>query len=610
MFIKYIINTVVFLSLFFTGAAFAQSGNSILSTTVRQTASNGLNITFFTKGENSEAPIVKDKGNNQYVILLPNLTDATGKQPDFRTASELVSDVHVKTINEGAVTYTKVTVTTKRPVSVKAETRRTSQSVSELSGVNDIVSKVNLINQDIQASKNIQTVNVAQKSPALPKMNSVQDILNNKNLISAQKAESVKPAVTITPAPKAESIAAHVPANTKVIKNDTKKLQNENIKNIRQEAVKNIDTVEKNIKNAVADNILVNEEEPEVALPPLNNEAETVKEIVPPKKGMNFGKIISSPIMLVSLFLFGGLLLALFLISKVKSALTDSEDINNSFIERMNTAIPSNKKDFSELAQNQNLNWQEKYASFKEGKAEEQQQELNAHIGAEPDEDLDIVEDYVEPEPEEVEIVPLMKNTPNPFASAYQNVHSSGDVIAHSMKRGVGLTSFEEERTLTQTRRNTGLKHRFKSFDTNPLEGLTRNMNALMDTVVQMEQEKPAVSAPVQPSIESAAPAPEIRANSTSPIQRAQAPAKKKMKIKESRAIDENRGFYLVDMDDKLALMGRINDKFTVLKKFDDKEKKTLQVRRDKDNLYMVRTDGFKALVDVDGSKMGVLAEL
>ncbi len=82
------------------------------------------------------------------------------------------------------------------------------------------------------------------------------------------------------------------------------------------------------------------------------------------------------------------------------------------------------------------------------------------------------------------------------------------------------------------------------------------------------------------------------------------------MKIKQSRAIDENKGFYLVDMEDKLALMGRIDDKFTVLKKFDDKDKQTLQVRRDKDNLYMVRTDGFKALVDVAESKMGVLAEL
>lgn len=602
---KYIVTAIVLL--LSACITFAQTSNSILSTTVRKSASNGLNITFFTKGENTEAPIVKDKGNNQYVILLPNLTDSTGGRPDFRTASDLVSDVHVKTINEGAVTYTKVTVTTKRPVSVKAETRKTSQSVSELSGVNDIVSKVNLISQDIQSTKNIQPVS----TPALPKMNSVQDILNNKNLISAQKTEPVKPAVKMTPAPKTETLAAHVPANTKTIKNDTKKLQNENIKNIKQEAVKNVDKVEKNIKNSVADSILINEEEPEVALPPLNNEAETIKEVIPPKKGFSLDKVMSSPILLISLFIAGALLVALSLLNKVKSALNNSEDINNSFIERMNTSIPSTKKDFSQIAQAENLNWQEKYASFKEGKAEEQQQELNSHIGAEPDEDLDIIDDYVEPEPEEVEIVPLMKNTPNPFSSDYQNVHSSGDIIAQSMKRGVGLTAFEEERNLNRTRRNTGLKHRFKSFENNPVEGLTRNMNALLDTVVQMEEEKPA-PAPVapMPTVSQNSPAPEVRANSTSPIQRAQAPVKKKMKIKESRAIDENKGFYLVDMDDKLALMGRINDKFTVLKKFDDKEKKTLQVRRDKDNLYMVRTDGFKALVDVEGSKMGVMAEL
>ena len=76
MFIKYIISTVVFLSLFFANTAFAQGSNSILSTSVRKTSSNGLNVTFFTKGENAQAPIVKDKGNNQYVILLPDLTDS------------------------------------------------------------------------------------------------------------------------------------------------------------------------------------------------------------------------------------------------------------------------------------------------------------------------------------------------------------------------------------------------------------------------------------------------------------------------------------------------------------------------------------------------------
>ena len=625
MFIKYIISAVVFLSFFVANAVFAQGANSILSTSVRKTSSNGLNVTFFTKGENAQAPIVKDKGNNQYVILLPDLTDSTGGRPDFRTASDLVEDVHVKTINEGAVTYTKVTLTTKRPVTVKAETRRTTQSVGELAGVSDIVSKVNLINQDIAASKNIQPVNTVNNStqtavaqPALPKMNSVQDILNNKNLIGQQKREPVKPAVAVTPAPKADSLAAHVPSNTGAIKNNTKKLQNENIKHIKNEAVKNIDKVEKNIKTAEEHNILVNEEEPEVTLPPLNSEAEkaeTVKEIVP-AKSFDFSKIISSPVLLISIFLFGALIIALFIMNKVKAAIKDTAELNGSFIERMNNAVPSTKKDYSEIAQNQNLNWQEKYASFKDEKAQEQKKVLDTRITSEPDEDLDIVEDYVEPEPDaDMEVVPLMKDTPNPFASNYQDVHNSADVITQSMKRS--LTGFDEERNLHITRRNTGLQHRLKAFDSNPV--LARNMSELLDTIIQMDEEKGVSPAPqpVQtasvPQITPRTPdvAREVKANATSPIETIQkAPVKKKMKIKESRAIDENRGFYLVDMEDKLALMGRVNDKFTVLKKFDDKEKKTLQVRRDKDNLYMVRTDGFKALVDVEGSRMGVFAEL
>ena len=449
-------------------------------------------------------------------------------------------------------------------------------------------------------------------------MNSVQDILNNKNLIGQQKREPVKPAVAVTPAPKADSLAAHVPSNTGAIKNNTKKLQNENIKHIKNEAVKNIDKVEKNIKTAEEHNILVNEEEPEVTLPPLNSEAEkaeTVKEIVP-AKSFDFSKIISSPVLLISIFLFGALIIALFIMNKVKAAIKDTAELNGSFIERMNNAVPSTKKDYSEIAQNQNLNWQEKYASFKDEKAQEQKKVLDTRITSEPDEDLDIVEDYVEPEPDaDMEVVPLMKDTPNPFASNYQDVHNSADVITQSMKRS--LTGFDEERNLHITRRNTGLQHRLKAFDSNPV--LARNMSELLDTIIQMDEEKGVSLAPqpVQtasvPQITPRTPdvAREVKANATSPIETIQkAPVKKKMKIKESRAIDENRGFYLVDMEDKLALMGRVNDKFTVLKKFDDKEKKTLQVRRDKDNLYMVRTDGFKALVDVEGSRMGVFAEL
>ncbi|MCM1009415.1 MAG: hypothetical protein NC390_00870 [Fusobacterium sp.] len=610
MFKKYILTTLVLL---LAGCVtFAQASNSILNTTVRKTAENKLNLTFFTKGENVEKPIVKDKGNNQYVILLPNLVDNAGRKPDLRNASDIVSDVSVKTINEGAVTYTKVSITTKKPVTINAETRRTSQSASDLTGVNDILTKVNLISQDIQASKEIQPVNTVT---ALPKMNSVQDILNNKNSIG-----TVKPAVDVKkeiPAPVVaapiKTVSAHVPPNTSAIKADAKKLKNENIKNVRKNAVENINKIEKNIKSSVENNVTVNDEEPETILPPVNNEAEaSIQEIVPESKTFSASKALASPIALIMLFVFGVALLAMFIIGKMKSALADSDELNESFIQRMNSAAVSEKKDLTGLAQNTELNWQEKYQSLKGEEKAKQKAVVEAHAGiVEPDDDLDIIEDYTEEEEELPQIIEPL----NPFAAPV--VKDSADSITSSMKRSLKIAD-EPEINLAQTKRNTGLKNRFKGFESNPISGLERNMNELLDAVIKMEEEKPVVQpAPVivesvvepEPVVEVHEEAPvvhEIVEHASLPIQK----PKKKMKIKQSRAIDDNKGFYLVDMEDKLALMGRINDKFTVLKKFDDKDKATLQVRRDKDNLYMVRTDGFKALVDVADTKMGVLAEL
>lgn len=656
MFKKYILTT--FVLLLAGSVTFAQSANSILNTTVRKTAENKLNMTFFTRGDNIEKPIVKDKGNNQYVILLPNLVDNAGRTPDLRNASDLVSDINVKTINEGAVTYTKVSITTKKPVTINAETRRTSQSASDLSGVNDIISKVNLISQDIQSSKAIRPNDtpVAVSTPVLPRMNSVQDILNNKNSIGMVKpavdsqrksvgdlglaydtaqaaagtherdergrsiafnAKKEIPASGV--AAPVKTVSAHVPSNTSAIKAGTKNLQNENIKNVRKNAVNNIDKIEKNIKSSLENNVTVNDEEPETVLPPVNNEAEaSIQEFIPDSNSFNFSKVFASPLALITFFLLGAIFIAMLIIGRMKSVLADSEQINESFIQRMNSAAVSEKQDLSELAQNTELNWQEKYQSLKGEEKSKQQAVVESHAGIiEPDEDLDIIDEDNAPQIVEEEELPQILEPLNPFAASV--VRDSADSITTTMKRSLKIAD-ETEIKLSRTNRNTGLKNRFKGFETNPIHGLERNMNELLDTVIKMEEEKvvpivePAVKevvvepepqAPVA-EIHETPVVPEVVEHASVPIQK----PKKKMKIKQSRAIDDNKGFYLVDMEDKLALMGRINDKFTVLKKFDDKDKETLQVRRDKDNLYMVRTDGFKALVDVAETKMGVLAEL
>lgn len=80
--------------------------------------------------------------------------------------------------------------------------------------------------------------------------------------------------------------------------------------------------------------------------------------------------------------------------------------------------------------------------------------------------------------------------------------------------------------------------------------------------------------------------------------------------VKSGFNIDNNKGFYIVNLDGKSALIGRVNEEVFVLKKFDKNIDKPIQVRHDNDNVYMVKADGFKSLVEVNNDKMGVLIEL
>ena len=80
--------------------------------------------------------------------------------------------------------------------------------------------------------------------------------------------------------------------------------------------------------------------------------------------------------------------------------------------------------------------------------------------------------------------------------------------------------------------------------------------------------------------------------------------------IKSGFNIDEERGFYLVSMDGKSAVIGKVGEEIFVLKKFDRNINKPLQVRMDNPNVYMVKADNFRSLVEVRKNDMDVLIEL
>ena len=101
------------------------------------------------------------------------------------------------------------------------------------------------------------------------------------------------------------------------------------------------------------------------------------------------------------------------------------------------------------------------------------------------------------------------------------------------------------------------------------------------------------------------------RSGATNPISRASNPMIKSdssnyangVIVKSGYNIDDNKGFYLVNIDGVSALVGRNNNDTVILKKFDYIVNKPIQVRHDYGSVYIVKVDGFKCLVDVSKEK-------
>ena len=77
--------------------------------------------------------------------------------------------------------------------------------------------------------------------------------------------------------------------------------------------------------------------------------------------------------------------------------------------------------------------------------------------------------------------------------------------------------------------------------------------------------------------------------------------------------IDQNKGFYLVNYEDQIALIGYINDDIFFINKFDELKGKNLQMRLNETtegkSTYIVRIDDYKALIEVSEENMNLLIE-
>ena len=246
------------------------------------------------------------------------------------------------------------------------------------------------------------------------------------------------------------------------------------------------------------------------------------------------------------------------------------------------------------------------------------------------------------------------------------NVIDETAAIHNEIHKATRLKAFAEKMALEETHRNKKIKHRrvhleipkemqhinlgYSQLHTNPrtfknatlsVSDLIAKSNKLLNLQPEFKEEKndyemisideyfniiednkSNVTSPLSNTIadslgkmkDKSIPAAKPVTKITNPITKTQPKEKEDylsgLIVKSGFDIDKERGFYLVSLDGKSAVIGRIKDEVFVLKKFDRNINKPLQVRKDNPNVYMVKADDFKSLVEVNKEKMGVLIEL
>lgn len=139
------------------GIAKADNSNSLTQVDLkRSSAGDTIDVTFYTTGDNSNT-VVTRKGNNRYVVLLPNVSSSSSVAPAIAGVKDLISDVDVKHVDDGIGGYTKVTFETTKPINIKTYTKKAAPLTQAQKDTKNIIARQNSASPTVTTTQKEQT---------------------------------------------------------------------------------------------------------------------------------------------------------------------------------------------------------------------------------------------------------------------------------------------------------------------------------------------------------------------------------------------------------------------------------------------------------------------
>lgn len=374
--------------------AIADSLSNLLQMDVKKSsAADTVDVTFYTTGEASNS-VVTRKANNRYVVLLPNTSSTASVAPSIGGVKDLITDVEVKHVNDGIGGYTKVTFGTTKPINIKTHMKKTNPLTQAQKDSQAIIAKNNAVTKPATeqpkaqatpkevaktTTNNTQTKPVTQATTQKTSTPKVIPVSTPKAPVvaSTPKKETVKPKVEQKVQPKAvtqpkveakvqpkvvtKQPVAQTPSDTYVPRMKFDK-NGKRIIDLEPRVSHKI-VVEQPTKSVKVEPLVAEEQAPIREVAPVVDETAIETPVSTPSK--------TSHDMPVWILFAGGGVALLGILYLMYDAMKHANEKDQSRLESFfklssQSAAKRRRREYYDIANNKDLNWQEKYKMYVE----------------------------------------------------------------------------------------------------------------------------------------------------------------------------------------------------------------------------------------------------
>ena len=356
--------------------------NSLTQLDIKKSVSSDstLNVTIYTSSPYDENVAVSKKADNKYVIIMPDVSGVTGEKPDLSGLHDVISDIDVKSVQADENGYTKVTLTTTKPVTIKTLTKRSAPLTAEQKAYKNLIAQsratkpVSSTNSPKTYSVPSATLKFDNTEPSKPK---VQQKSVEKPLVSSKPIDiepEVKKENIVKAAQNKIKDTVKLVTEKKAISQDVNADLEKHVPSVFKEDIKLTDknTVEQTSKTDAASSS--KEENKSVEQP-----ATPFKNIVKERPAIH----IPANLLTLLGILLGSALGLYFLFKLIKKSLEHSTLLKESFKENL-LSKPLEVETYDDIVNDKELSWQEKYQKYIDNsktKSQEPSRRILKHIG-------------------------------------------------------------------------------------------------------------------------------------------------------------------------------------------------------------------------------------